>query len=932
MEESGLVLHPWTEGLTILDDDEAGLIVRPPALTIDEGGVGTYTVMLNSQPPASLDVVVSGSEGTDLTLSTSSLTFTSSNWNVPQPVTVTAEQDDDALNDMELLTHTASSVYGAFALPVTVEDDDGGDDGDDDGDDGDDDDGDDDDGGGRPPDPKDDEAETPENTPIAIDVLRNDRDPDGDRLRVVAVGPAEHGTAAVVREGVRYTPDLNWHGTDRFSYTVSDAGGLKAKAVVRVRVTPVNDAPEAVDDEAETLEDEAAVVDVLANDTDVDGDPLRVVSVKPAGHGTATVAAGGVRYEPDLNWYGTDRFVYTIADPEGLTATATATMTVLPVNDAPEAVGVIPDSALEEGGASVTVDLTPFFTDVDGDVLTYSAVSSDETAATATVAGETLTLSAVVTGTTTVTVTAKDVEGLTATQTFGVRVGDRLVRGVMTDTLAALGRGHLSSARSTIGRHLDMGGGGTKRLIVGGQFLSLDALERMGVGGLEQSHDLLFREAQLRQRRSSTDLTGTPAYASLARSGNTALMGGSVDGGWDRLLQGTDVLLSFGGRNNASGPSGGAGPRLTLWGQGDLQAFRGAETDSEGYDGDVRTGYLGLDARLGDRWLVGAAVARSGGGGNWHVGASDGRLTTALTAVHPYLRWGDRETSVWALAGAGWGTAENVRSLTGTKGTSPLGLALGLVEARRRLAKTGGGLTFDLRGEASWARLRTGDGNETVDGLEAGVRRVRTGVEVTLALDGPGGLEMAPFGAVSTRHDGGAGQTGVGLEVAGGVRLTGGRVRIEAQGRRLALHSATSYEEQGVSLTASVGAGQYEPGLSLSVRPRWGAPGYGAESLWQDQLHSYTFGAERDDATIDTRVGYGLRLPGRRLLTPFGGYGQGNTGQRLQMGVNLGMLGVFGGNLDSPLQVEFVAQRYARPKGGDVHRVTLFGIVVWGPE
>ena len=193
----------------------------------------------------------------------------------------------------------------------------------------------------------------------------------------------------------------------------------------------MNDPPEAVDDEAETLEDEAAMVDVLANDTDVDGDPLQVVSVGSAGHGATATAAGGVRYAPDPNWYGTDRFTYTIADPGGLTATATVTMTVLPVNDPPEAVGVIPDQALEEGGAPATVDLTPYFTDVDGDVLTYEAVSSDETAVTTAVSGSTLTLSAVVTGTATVTVVASDVEGLTATQTFGVWVGDRLVRAVI---------------------------------------------------------------------------------------------------------------------------------------------------------------------------------------------------------------------------------------------------------------------------------------------------------------------------------------------------------------------------------------------------------------------------------------------------------------------------------------------------------------------
>ena len=780
------------------------------------------------------------------------------------------------------------------------------------------------------PEAKDDRAETPEDTPKVIDVLDNDSDPDGDRLRVASVSAPEHGTAAVVSGGVRYEPELNWHGRDRFSYTVADSGGMTSKATVKVVVTPVNDPPEAVDDEAETLEDVPAVVDVLANDTDGDGDPLEVVSVGAASHGTTTVVPGGVRYASELNWYGTDRFTYTIADPEGLTSTATVTMTVHPVNDPPEAVGVIPDQALEEGGAPVPLDLTPYFTDVDGDPLTYEAVSSDETAVTTSVSGATLTLTAVVAGTATVTVTAADVEGLTATQTFGVRVGDGLVREVLTDTLAALGRGHLSSARMTIGRHLETGAGGGTRLMVAGQQLSVDAWDQMGAGGVERSHELLFRAATLQQRRSAADLVGTSADPRLRRPGALGLMGGGFSGpggGRDQLLQGTDVLLSFGGADQAARAGN---PRWRIWGQGDLQTFRGAPAEDVGYDGDLRTGYLGMDMRLRERWLAGIAVARSGGAGNWQVGASSGRLATELTIVHPYLRWSGGDTAVWALAGIGAGAAHNRRALVDRRGESSLNLAMGLVEGRRRLATLAAGLELDLRGEASWARLRTGEGAQTIDGLEAGVRRLRTGVEVTLPLRGPAGMRLAPFGALSTRHDGGDGQTGVGLEMAGGLRVSRGRVRIEAQGRMLALHTAAGYEERGASVTATVGGGTHEPGLSASLRPHWGAQGVGAESLWQDQFQAYAQVPGRHDPGVDSRVGYGLRLPRERLLTPFGGYGQMRGARRVQVGANLGMRGLFGGNLDTPVQVEFAAERYSRPGGPADHRVSLYGIVNFG--
>ena len=1132
--------------VTVTDDETpetAGIVLSPATLTVAEGSEASYTVRLATEPASTVTVAVTGTSGTDLTLApaSASLTFTTATWNTAQTVTVTAAQDDDADNDEATLTHTASG--GGYAsvtadLAVTVDDDDGDpvsgevilsvsptsvseaggttavtvtatlrdgargeatvvtvtvaedadeyavspsvfdievpagapraaasfdltpvDDADDEPDQRvavtgtteaglsvqaasvtiRDDDGEEEEeeeevvnspprfesdytfdlpenvsgrdaavalgtvaardadgdrlryalsagdgdrftvsqrggevsyvGGGEDfesgpsefalqvtagdgeyeakvqvtvrvvdapesPEAQDDRAETPEDVPLVIDVLSNDTDPDGERLRVASVTAPENGTAAVVSGGVRYEPDLNWYGDDRFTYTAMDPGGLRSEATVRVTVTPVNDPPEAVDDEAETLEDVAAVVDVLANDTDVDGDPLTVVSAGPAAHGATAIVDNSVRYSPDLNWYGTDRFSYTIADPGGLTASATVTMTVLPVNDPPEAVGVIPDQTLEEGGGTATVDLTPYFTDVDGDELSYAAVSSDPSAVTVAVTGATLTLSPVVTGTATVTVTASDPDGLTAVQTFGVSVGDGLVREVLTGALAALGRAHLSSARVAIGRRLEYDDG-TMRLMLGGQQLTPDAWEQMGAGSLEQSHWLSLRAATLRQRRSPRDLSGTSADPRFQRMG---LMGGGFGGGagtdWGQMLLGTDVLLSFGGgQTDPQTPGAGVG-RWRIWGQGDRQSFRWAgPEDAAGYEGDLATGYLGVDVQLTEYLLAGAAVSRSGSGSDWRQGYSSGRLGTELTVLHPYVRIGGRDTAVWALAGVGRGTAENVRALSGRRGTSPLDLRLGLLEGRHRLGRAAGGVELSLRGEASWAELRTGSGNETVDGLAAAVRRLRTGVEATLPLGGPGGMQVAPFGAVSTRHDGGAGQTGLGLETAAGVRVSAGRVRIEAQGRRLLLHTASGYEEHGFSVTAMVGGGHYEPGLTASVRPHWGAPGYGAESLWQDHVQSYAAGPNRHDGGVDARLGYGWRLPGNRLLTPLVGYGRIGEARRMQLGARLGVLGRFSGDLATPVEVELLGERYGRPDGGADHRVGLYGILNLGaPE
>ena len=708
-----------------------------------------------------------------------------------------------------------------------------------------------------------------------------------------------------------------------------DPAGLQATAPVRVMVMPDGSVSLAVDDVAETFEDTAVLIDVLANDFVPPSGRMQILALTDPSHGTASVVAGGVRYMPSINYHGQDSFIYTAGDGNGLSAKATVFVTVLPAREAPTPVGLIPDQALEEGAGPANLDLTPYFADVDGDRLTFEALSSDLEVATVAVTGATLTVTPVVTGAAMVTVTASDPAGLTAQQVFGVTVGDEWVRIVMTDALAALGRGHLSSVRQTVGRRLETGGDASARLQVAGQQLTHGAFNGPGAGGLAQSQSWLARASAVQQRSSATDLAGTSADPFLQHSHVTSGFG-SLVGGWDQALQGTDVLLAVGDGGQTATATQGGERRWTVWGQGDLQTFRGRSDTIGGYEGDLRTGYVGIDAQVSRQWLLGVAVSRSGGTGMWQAGSSTGQLTTTLTTLHPYLRWGNGDTTVWAVGGVGRGTATNLRALTGREGTSPLNLDLGLVEARRRLATLGSGVRIGLRGEASWARLATGPGDETVDDLRAEVRRLRGGIEVTRHLAGPGGLTWAPFGAVSARRDRGDGQTGTGLEVAGGIRLRNGRVQVEAQGRHLILHSATGYAEQGVSVAASVGAGPYQEGLTLSVQPTWGVSGVGAETLWQDEIRTHMHGVDPGAAGVDARVGYGLRLPGGSVVTPFGGYGEREgLGRRVQVGARLGTLGQVRSGSASPVELEFSGERYERPGSDADHRFSLLGIVTF---
>ena len=112
--------------VTVDDDESVGIVLSETSLNPSEGGSAAYTVKLSSQPTAQVTVAIAGTSGTDLGLSTSSLTFTTSNWGTAQTVTVSAAQDDDATDDEATLTHTAAGGDYADAtadLPVTVDDD-----------------------------------------------------------------------------------------------------------------------------------------------------------------------------------------------------------------------------------------------------------------------------------------------------------------------------------------------------------------------------------------------------------------------------------------------------------------------------------------------------------------------------------------------------------------------------------------------------------------------------------------------------------------------------------------------------------------------------------------------------------------------------------------------------------------------------------------
>ncbi len=611
------------------------------------------------------------------------------------------------------------------------------------------------------------------------------------------------------------------------------------------------------------------------------GDSSKTVSV--------TVADDDVD-EPD------ETFTVTLSNPSGATlGDDTATGTITNDDDDPTVTLVLtPDTIAENGGTStvtahldhpsseettVTVSVAPVSPAEEGDY-TLSANRELTIAAGATTS----------TGTVTVTGVDNDVEAPdktvtvsgTATNNQGVKNPEAVVTLTLRDDDLPDGRRRrLEYALASFGRTVaqDLVTAVEDRRWATGTTATLAGTR------LSLSEEAVY-EALRRHTDPDGDLMVDPA----------ALR---------EMLSRSSFQVSLGGEGEAGGMGADS---LVLWGRGS-RSWSAGRLDSEvETQGEALSGQLGVEFRVREDTLVGVMLNGSAGEVEFD-GALDTEVETEVETdvlgVHPYAQWSPWQgLRTWAMVGYGAGEATLTDKYSALSGT----------DLKMMMAAGGGSHDVASRWGVDWSVGTNGfvvqlDADEVrfdAEGQAALVPAVQSEVwQMRLLLEGSAGED---FGGVeglrgnvelAARVDGGDAESGLGMEVGGGVGY--GRadlgIEVDASGRVLLTHEEEGLEDAGVSLALEVDPGERGRGPYFALSPSWGNAASGARSMWEDRQPTVggSGGGARfePEMRLSSELGYAAPTPVRRgTLTTYGAFSsaggasrQYRIGRRLELGI-----------------------------------------------
>ncbi len=277
--------------------------------------------------------------------------------------------------------------------------------------------------------------------------------------------------------------------------------------------------------------------------------------------------------------------------------------------------------------------------------------------------------------------------------------------------------------------------------------------------------------------------------------------------------------------------------KFGVWGRGAFRRFHGREDHTATLRGDVSSALFGVDYRWSGGWMIGLMAAHNEGSGSFESSGTPESMNAQLTGVYPYMAFRASEWEIWMSGGYGWGNAQ-VPELGGN-----LSSRFGAVGFRGNLASVPGS-RLSYHGDVFLTDAKVSE-------THAEVIRVRLGVE--------SGFEIRewirPYAEANVRQDGGDAETGIGLELGGGLRISypQWKLRSEVRSQGLVLHSADGFREWGVS--GSIQVGNSAEGLMMRIRPSWGSS-HGM-SLHHQQTIQDAISLQSGTTRTEVELGYG---------------------------------------------------------------------------
>ena len=863
--------------VTVTDDD--GMIFSRRSVTVAEAdGSATYTVRLQTQPAGNVTVTVASSNASAAAVTPESLTFTPSNWNAPQTVTVTGV-DDDLDNGLSRSAEIAHTGYGSPEnVTVRVTDDE--------------------------------DAPTLEirggeaiegntgTTPLRFTVAKHGAT---DQVVTVAYADADTGTATAGTDYTAIAAGTLTFARDETSKTITvmvrgdDVSEPDETVVIALRSPPSNATIAEGSATGTIIDDDASRLSIKAGATSVDeGESLiftvsldppiaaEQVTVEVVTGGTATAGADYTGVPETLTFAageGSKTITVAVVDdadyeldetvevelsnqkPTGSVAIETGkAMVTIEDNDDPPALS-ISGTSIAEGNDGTTNKLTFEVTKSGGTSMEATVAYADAGTGTATagtdytaIAAGTLTFAPDETSKT-ITVVVKGDDESEGDETVvialrsssphatiaegkgtatGTIIDDDILPRVATDWLARFGRTAAGATLDAIARRMND-----------------------GAAGVEPALTVAGRRAAF-----------APGPVAQAAVGTAA----PWEEGWARALTIEEL---------ANGSSFDAGANfvegLSVWGASSYNQFEMTPQGAYTMDGSLVSAILGVDHQ-GDGYVAGLALAYHGGAGDFSgFGKTEGSLGTNLYSVHPYARLTFGEAF---HVGGSFGIGTGDLSITDKDGAALVETGVGMpvlaaLDARMELSLAEAWI-LALQADGHLVQMVADEQLPRFTRVETNTHRLRLGVENSYVFRITDGVRLAPVLETGLRYDGGdAGETGLGFDVGGGLRLDATVVGLMVDARgHASLSNWGEGQEQAPMLR--------DWGLGGVIRWRPAGGGMGPE-MSLSPAYGGTLGAEAP--SLNAEIGYRMAAFGG-VFTPYSAAEFGNGQQSYRAGAH----------------------------------------------